>query len=161
LDKALQRQKSVTADPFDPLTTLKEAIENLVKHGYTWVAISHVVMEMRSLFDDYAGQQYTNEIPEWAKPEWVGRKLRSLGIIDDAAETQRPRLFGKMQRVTQISERYVSDIGIKTNGTIKEVGPLHFCQGCSECGYKNFCEIQDYRKKHEAAMKAVAAAIAV
>lgn len=28
------------------------------------------------------GAGMTNEIPEWQRPEWVGRQLRTLGLLD-------------------------------------------------------------------------------
>lgn len=158
LEKALARQH-IKAEVFndDPVETLKDAVRNLIKQGFETVTLTHLRLEMRALLDANYGQELTNAIPEWDRPEWIGRQLRSndLAVNEDLG---RKRFFGKNLRLVRFSEWVVEDVV----GTHDEDGnpiyarpnkePEAFCQGCKGCPYRAAgCELMELRQKEEAA----------
>src|SRR5438270_5227390 len=95
LEDALTRQRQKSLDLDDPKEVLHEALKNLIAQGYDMISITHLVLEMRSLIAQDYGKTFTNEIPEWARPEWVGRMLRSFDLIDtDPGQSKRMRVYG-------------------------------------------------------------------
>jgi hypothetical protein len=82
LEIALTRQKHRTADLDDPKEVLHEALKNLIAQGFDMISITLLVLEMRSIIRNDYGKSFTTEIPEWARPEWVGRMLRSFDLIN-------------------------------------------------------------------------------
>jgi len=160
LEKALARQH-IKAEVFndDPVETLKDAVRNLIKQGFETVTLTHLRLEMRALLDANYGQDLTNAIPEWDRPEWIGRQLRSndLAVNEDLG---RKRFFGKNLRLVRFSEWVVEDVV----GTHDEEGnpvyarpnkdPEAFCQGCKGCPYRAAgCELMELRQKEEASSR--------
>lgn len=160
LETALARQH-VDTQVFndDPVETLKEAVRNLIKSGYEVVTLTHLRLEMRALLDANYGQGLTNEIPEWDRPEWLGKQLRSNDLIANV-EKGRQRIFGKNLRLVQFSDWVVEEI-VATHD--EHGNPVYskpnkeakaFCQGCNGCPYRTTgCELQELRMKEEASQK--------
>ena len=157
LETALARQHvntQVMND--DPVETLKEAVRNLIKSGYEVVTLTHLRLEMRALLDANYGQDLTNSVPEWDRPEWLGRQLRSNDLVSQD-ELGRQRFYGKNLRLVKFAEWVVDEI-VTThdeNGVPiykkPEKEPGAFCQGCKGCPYRAAgCELQDLRAKDEA-----------
>jgi hypothetical protein len=156
LETALSRQhiQEIILDD-DPIRTLKEAILNLVKQGYDTVTISHIRLEMRALLDANYGMSHTNEIPEWDRPEWLGRQLRSNNYIADA-EMGRMRVYGKNLRLVKFAEWVINEVveqkdedGNLVYQLVKKE-PGDFCRGCKGCPYRTAgCEFQELRMKTE------------
>lgn len=160
LEKALARQH-IKAEVFndDPVETLKDAVRNLIKQGFETVTLTHLRLEMRALLDANYGQDLTNAIPEWDRPEWIGRQLRSndLAVNEDLG---RKRFFGKNLRLVRFTEWVVEDVV----GAHDEDGnpvyarpnkdPEAFCQGCKGCPYRAAgCELMELRQKEEASSR--------
>ena len=159
LESALARQSSQLEDPDDPREVMREAVRNLIRHGYERVSLTHVSLEMRSLLEANFGQSSTTEIPEWSRPEWVGRQLRNEDLVDLTASAGRQRLFGKSLRLVQLAEWLIEEVHneLKEAGRQIEVSqsPVNFCRGCEQCPYRNAgCEIMAARQKAENRAKA-------
>lgn len=156
LEIALTRQKHKTTDLEDPKDVLHEALKNLIAQGYDMISITHLVLEMRSLVSMDFGKSYTNEIPEWARPEWVGRMLRSFDLIDtDPAKAKRQRVYGANLRFYPIHPRFLDEVrefyaGQNVEIPIGERAPADFCQVCDNCPFRALaCEIMSRRLEDE------------
>lgn len=156
LEIALTRQKHKTNDLEDPKDVLHEALKNLIVQGYDMISITHLVLEMRSLVSMDFGKSYTNEIPEWARPEWVGRMLRSYDLIDtDPAKAKRQRVYGANLRFYPIHPRYLDEVrefyaSQNIEIAVGEKAPADFCQICDNCPFRTLaCEIMTRRQDEE------------
>jgi hypothetical protein len=156
LELALLKQKQRGIDMDDPKEVLHEALKNLIAQGYDMISITHLVLEMRSLVSTDFGKSYTNEIPEWARPEWVGRMLRSYDLIDtDPEKAKRQRVYGANLRFYPIHPRYLDEIRefyASQNVEIPIGGkaPADFCQVCDNCPFRTLaCEIMARRQDEE------------
>lgn len=153
LEVALTRQRQKALDPDDPREVLHEALKNLIAQGYEMISITHLVLEMRGLLAGDYGRAFTNEIPEWARPEWVGRMLRSYDLIDpDPARSMRRRVYGANLRFYPIRHSYVEEVrglfagqGVEVPSGGRE--PADFCQTCETCPFNALsCEIMARRR---------------
>ncbi|HKC64210.1 MAG TPA: hypothetical protein VKB86_11255 [Pyrinomonadaceae bacterium] len=160
LEVALTRQKQKAMDLDDPKEVLHEALKILIAQGYDMISITHLVLEMRSLVSTDFGKSFTNEIPEWARPEWVGRMLRSFDLIDtDPAKAKRQRVFGANLRFYPIHPRYLDEVrefyaAQNVMIPIGEREPADFCQICDTCPFRALaCEIMARRQDDEKRQK--------
>lgn len=156
LEVALTRQKQKALDPDDPREILHEALKNLIAQGYEMISITHLVLEMRCLLAGDYGRSFTNEIPEWARPEWVGRMLRSHDLIDpDPGRSMRRRVYGANLRFYPIRPSYVEEVRSWFAGQGVEVPvggrePVDFCRECETCPFSALsCEIMARRRGGE------------
>jgi hypothetical protein len=156
LEIALTRQKQKSMDIDDPKEVLHEALKNLIAQGYDMISITHLVLEMRSLISQDYGKSFTNEIPEWARPEWVGRMLRSFDLIDtDPNHFKRMRVYGANLRFYPIRPSYLEEVkGMFAAESVQiPVGtkePTDFCQVCDSCPFRALaCEIMTRRQEDE------------
>ncbi len=156
LEIALTRQKHRGSEPEDPIQVMVEALRNLVAQGYEMISITHLVLEMRSLIHENYGKGFTTEIPEWARPDWVGRMLRTHDLIEvDPKRQERRRLFGMHLRFYPIRRSYIEEIkeSFSAQGVEIRVGvtePTAFCKGCEGCVYSlHNCEIMPKRLRVE------------
>lgn len=157
LEVALTRQKQKSLDLDDPKEVLHEALKNLIAQGYDMISITHLVLEMRNLISQDYGKSFTNEIPEWARPEWVGRMLRSFDLIDTNPErSKRIRVYGANLRFYPIHPSYLDEVKgwYEAQGTIIPIGthedPTDFCQVCDNCPFRALaCEIMSRRQDDE------------
>lgn len=156
LEIALTRQKQKSVDPDDPREVMHEALKNLIAQGYSMISITHLVLEMRGLIGQDYGRSFTNEIPEWARPEWVGRMLRSYDIIDpDPARSARKRVHGANLRFYPLRPSYLEEVrgwfaaqGVETPAGARD--PTDFCQACDACAFRTLaCEIMSRRQGDE------------
>ncbi|POP51542.1 hypothetical protein [Zhongshania marina] len=158
LEASLARQSQKTIESDDPIDTLKEALENIVAQGYDTVTLTHIGMEMRSLLDANFGQSASTEIPEWSRPEWIGKVLRSNDLAKHGT-SGRKRIFGKNLRLVGIADWFVSKVRDKFQQEGVEIetgtkGPDDFCRGCQDCPYRNNgCEIMTARLQVESKSK--------
>lgn len=154
LEAALARQARKLVDPDDPVKVLKEALRNIVAEGYETISVTHLALEMRLLVAQALGKFFGGDMPEWARPEWAGRKARSEGLIDTSpARTRRIRVWGTNLRFYQVSQSYVEQVkaslaaegGRAAGGGKKE--PQQFCRTCAGCPYQALsCEIMARRR---------------
>ncbi|MBV5326505.1 MAG: DUF3631 domain-containing protein [Chlorobium sp.] len=157
LETSLARQhiqQTIAMD--DPVETLKEAVRNLIKQGFDTVTLTHLRLEMRALLDANYGMSSTTEIPEWNRPEWLGRQLRSNDLVSDI-DLGRKRVYGKNLRLVRFSDWIVDEV-VATHdekGNLiyraPDKAPDAFCQGCQGCPYRSAgCELQEFRQREEA-----------
>jgi hypothetical protein len=156
LEIALTRQKQKSMDLDDPKEVLHEALKNLIAQGYDWISITHLVLEMRSLISQDYGKSFTNEIPQWAQPEWVGRMLRSYDLIDQNVAPRRHRVFGANLRFYPIQRAHLEEVRefYAAEGVDIPVGshedPTDFCQVCDTCPFRTLaCDIMVRRQDDE------------
>jgi hypothetical protein len=144
----------------DPLETLKEAVRNLIKQGFDTVTVTHLQLEMRALLDANYGMSNTTEIPEWDRPEWLGRQLRSNDLVADTVLGRR-RIYGKNLRLVKFADWVLKET-THQNGKLIYVTnkqPEAFCQGCASCPYRNAgCDLMALRAREESRHRAPALA---
>lgn len=149
LEAALARQTVQLEDPDDPTEVLREAVRNLIKAGYDTVTLTHVSLEMRTLLDANFGQSATTEIPEWARPEWVGRRLRTEDLVEPV-DGGRTRIWGKQLRVVKLAKWLMDEVRQKVGIGATQQATDAFCQGCANCPYRNAgCPIMETRMAKE------------
>lgn len=162
LEASLARQHLSQSAAYqdDPVETLKEAVRNLIKQGFDTVTVTHLRLEMRALLDANYGMSHTNEIPEWDRPEWLGRQLRSNDLVAEA-DLGRKRVYGKNLRLVQFSDWMLKSTALARDGEGNEITlmpskkPEDFCQGCQGCPYRTAgCELQELRIRDESSRAA-------
>jgi hypothetical protein len=152
LEIALTRQNRQALQTDDPRQLVAEALKNLIAQGYDMVSPTHVTLEVRRLLSQ-GRYSSDNEIPVWLKPEWVGRMLHALGVLDEGSEPRRRiRLFGMNLRFFRVRESYLAGVkegfaGRGANITTGTRRPTDFCGDCGSCPYSTFdCEIMRKRQ---------------
>jgi hypothetical protein len=146
---ALLRQKRKSVDHDDPLEILREAVRNIIICGYSWVTPTHIVNEMKTLLPKLFKQESTTHIPEWQRPDWIGRQMRILDLYDQAGEGVRKRVKGMNLRFYPINPRTITEVtmwaadqGIKMKKP-ESPDPSKFCQECEGCCYRKVeCDIR-------------------
>jgi hypothetical protein len=149
---ALTRQNRQELKLDDPRQLIREALKNLIGQGYDTVSPTHVTLEARKLLCE-GGRSLPGEMPEWLKPEWVGRLLHGSDILDEGTMSpRRIRLFGMNLRFFRVSENYLAEVRgwFAERGADITVGarqPTDFCGDCGSCPYSTFdCEIMQKRQ---------------
>jgi len=157
LEAGLARQVTTIRQDDDPLDLLEEALHNLVTEGFREVSIQHLTNEMRKLVPDNYGKEHTTDIPEFLRPEWIGRQLRTMSFIEPIE--RRFRLYGMNLRAYTVAQSVISTVAAKLKEAGRElvVGaqkPASFCQGCDGCQYRNAgCSIMPRRLDEEGKVK--------
>lgn len=141
LETALAAQKRRRNRHSNPSEMLKEIIDRLIVGGFRSASITHVMLEMRKEMDPGYDIDYSKEMPGWSKQEWIGRKLREMGVTKE--ESFRKRVKGKNLRFIDFKDTYISAVlskeGVKKP---KTKAPESFCNDCSVCSFKHHqCEI--------------------
>ena len=152
LEIALTRHNQQAFETDDPRQLVTEALKNLVAQRYDTVSPTHVTLEVRRLLGQGRCSS-DNKMPAWLKPEWVGRMLHGLGVLNEGARPhRRSRLFGMNLRFFSIRESYLAGVkewfaGRGANITTGTRQPTDFCGDCGSCSYSTFdCEIMRKRQ---------------
>jgi hypothetical protein len=147
LEIALTRQSQQALKLDSPQELLHEAVKNLVAQGYDVISPTHVTLEMRKLINQ-GNNSFLEDMPEWVKPGWVGRMLRSLNVVDGDPESgRRMRVYGANLRFYSIRAAYLEQVKEwfgrrKTEISIGVRQPTDFCKDCESCPYSRLgCEI--------------------
>ena len=150
LETALSKQRTVVFESNEPIEVLKEAVKNLIKDGFIRFTVTQLILELRTLLDENFGANMTNEIPEWQRPEWIGRQLRTLGLLD-SVDLGRSTFYGKRLKVMQFNDYAVNEVIEELGTTIDQIKePFDFCKGCSTCPYANsHCDFRAKRLQEE------------
>jgi len=158
LEVTLSRQKSEDSTHYDsPEKALDEALKNLVIQGFSEVTLTHIGLEMETLMENNAGQEFSNQLPLWKQPTWIGKTLATAGLTINTGK--RKRFFGRNLRVHQISDEFIENVRssfIEKNleFPIKDKSVDDFCSGCNGCQYRfTGCELQELRRKAELSPK--------
>lgn len=152
LEVALLRQRQKTLEMDDPVKVLRRALDNLVSEGYETVSITQVALEMRYVLSLSLGSSFPMGFPEWTKPEWVGRRLRSEGFIDERAPgAKRSRVWGLNLRFYPVRPSHLDRVKRERKAQhiqkpADKKRPDEFCRVCETCQYRTVsCEIMDRR----------------
>ena len=150
LEIALSKQRTVVFESNEPVEVLKEAVKNIIKDGFHRFTVTQLIMELRTLLDDNFGANMTNQIPEWQRPEWIGRQLRTLGLLDNV-DLGRTTFYGKRLKVMQFNDYAINQVIEELGATIDHIKePFDFCKGCSSCPYANsHCDFRSMRLQEE------------
>ena len=143
MEVALTRQGRQMPDVDNPKELVREALKNVVAQGYDVVSPAHLSLEVRRLLSPLG-----EEMPEWVGPVWVGRMLRSLGVVDeDVAVLKRTRVYGLNLRFYTLRGSYLARVEeeYKKRGAEISIGskrPTDFCEECESCPFSRLdCEI--------------------
>lgn len=150
LETALSKQRTVVFESNEPIEVLKEAVKNLIKDGFIRFTVTQLILELRTLLDENFGANMTNEIPEWQRPEWIGRQLRTLGLLD-SVDLGRSTFYGKRLKIMQFNDYAVNEVIEELGATINQIKePFDFCKGCSTCPYANsHCDFRAKKLQEE------------
>jgi hypothetical protein len=158
LEVALTRQSRQVVRTDDPHELLRATMRNLIAQGYDTVSPTHVALEVKRLVVQCGAP--AEDIPEWVRPEWVGRMMRTLGVIEDVpAGPSRIRLHGANLRFYPIRVSYVEEVrewfgARKTEIPVGTKRPTEFCADCESCPYSALdCEIMVRRFDGNKALK--------
>lgn len=161
LERALKRQDKLDIEPENPEQVLREALERIIRRSLldlgvvqTVVSITQTMMEMALLVDHGYGKDFTTEMAEIEKPEWVGRHLRQ-NYTDPTSEQIRTQMFGKFLRSYKLQPDFVDkvvaqakeEMSAQGKGIQMSVDPKAFCAGCEACPYRNRCDMQQKREE--------------
>lgn len=141
LDQALKRQLNRESSSDDPVEIMHEALKNLISNGFTQVAITHLLLEMKTLLPADYGKEHTTDIAEWARPEWIGRQLRSHDLI--TGQAMRKRVAGSNLRIYEVQPTFVDIVRQQQTDeeSVSQVqgrDPGSFCsERCPDCQYHN------------------------
>lgn len=153
LEVALARQSRPPLRLDDPEQLLSEAMKSVIAQGYDVVSTTHVALEVRRLVEQSGGAVDGRDL-EWVRPEWVGRRLHTLGALDGEPEGfRRMRVYGLNLRFYRISPSYLAGVkeGFARRNIEINVGSKHpaaFCGECGACPYSTLgCDILSKRQK--------------
>lgn len=144
IELSLSLQASRKSDPYSPEDLVKEALEVLVLSGYRSLTITHLMLEMRRMAEPNLGIDIEGEIPVWNKPEWLGRHLRSIGVIEAGSKEIRKRVKGSNLRVINLNQSFISSVLIKHKRSFTSIKAVtEFCDKCESCAFSEIgCEIK-------------------
>lgn len=146
LEHALESQAARRKNKDNPEELLSSSLQHLVLEGYREITPQHLVLEMRRQLDPGHMMEQGVDIPAWARPEWVGRRLRELGYIKDG-EGVRKRLHNTQLRVLPVTHNFIKTaLAKKPHDQQPEREALSFCASCDVCPYREYeCEIAGKR----------------
>lgn len=153
LEVALTRQARPSVRTDDPKGLISTALRNLIAQGYDTISPTHLTLEIKRVIVQGGGAS-AEDLPEWVRPEWVGRMMRALGALDDSTvEPTRIRLHGANLRFYPIREAYLTEVAEwyearKTSIATGTKRPSEFCSDCGACPYNALgCEIMARRSE--------------
>jgi hypothetical protein len=152
LEVALRRQNQSRLRLNDAAEILSEALKNIIAQGYDVISTTHVVLEIRRLVEQSDNASADHNL-DWVRPEWVGRRLRTLGILDeDPSSLRRIRVHGLNLRFYPFKQSYLLKVRkwFEQHNTEISLGvkhPTDFCGDCRGCPYSTTnCEIMSKRQ---------------
>jgi hypothetical protein len=108
-----------------PLDLLRTAITRLSRSGYADVAPTQILLEMRSVSAERHGAEQALAALSEVDPEWVGRQIRSLTLVEASQEIRR-RVRGRNLRFLRLRGAVG---GARRSGD--------FCSSCERCPYSD------------------------
>ena len=162
LEVTLSRQNSEESTHYDsPEKALDEALKNLVIQGFKEVTLTHISLEIETLMETHSGQEFSNQLPLWKQPNWIGKTLATAGLTTNTGK--RKRFFGKNLRIHEIRKEFVEAVTAEFIQAGHEPPKIKrsvddFCSGCNGCQYRfSGCELKELRRKAELSPKVSAA----
>jgi hypothetical protein len=152
LEIALTRQSRQAIRTDSPRELLHEVLKGLIAQGYGTVSPTHLALEIRRLISQ-SGSIEVEDFPEWVRPEWIGRMLRTMDVVEVGPEgPTRIRLHGANLRFYPLRVSYLQEVEESfmkrdTEITVGTRRPTEFCGDCGSCPYNRLgCEIMPKRK---------------
>lgn len=118
---ALSKQRTVVFESNEPVEVLKEAVKNIIKDGFHRFTVTQLIMELRTLLDDNFGANMTNQIPEWQRPEWIGRQLENFVVLLDNVDLGRTTFTEKRLKVMQFNDYAINQVIEELGATIDHI----------------------------------------
>lgn len=156
LEIALTRQNRQAIRTDNPRALLHEVLRGLIAQGYGTVSPTHLTLEIRRLISQN-GNTGVEDFPEWVRPEWIGRVLRAMDVVEVAPEgPTRIKLHGTNLRFYPLRTSYLHEVEEwfmqrNTEITIGSKRSTEFCGDCKSCSYNILgCEIMMKRHRPSA-----------
>jgi hypothetical protein len=152
LEDAISGLVGKSIDPENPGDVLVTVAKRLVQRGFRKLCATQVRLEMGTEMDVTYAKESIGSIPEWARADWIGRELRSRGVVNPRAdvERRRPAAGGNPLNVFPIAAEFVSEALNGMPGA-PVVDPMSWCLteaegGCAGCRYLAAgCDLADRR----------------
>lgn len=157
LEEALGRQGQRQEEICEPADMLMEAVNECIRRGAVRkISSIQLRLELTLVSSRHTCTESSSEAPVWLEPEWVGLKLRSLGLRT-TGKVSRIRLFGIVTRIYEIQPSYIDAVITRLEkagqAMTARYDPLAFCerQSCHACPYDLICvqTIPDLKKSKE------------
>lgn len=154
LEIALTRQTRQAIRTDNPRELLHEVLKGLIAQGYDTVSPTHLALEIRRLITQ-SGNAGVEDLPEWVRPEWIGRMLRAMDVVEVAPEgPTRVRLHGTNLRFYPLRASYQHEVvewfrQRNTEITVSIKRSTEFCGDCESCPFNTLgCLIMMKRRRH-------------
>jgi hypothetical protein len=142
LERALGNQATRKAGHASPEEALKQIMDKMVLEGAIKLSIIEISLHLRRAMGIKINPK---QKLIWMQPEWISKKIRSMGYID--ASAGRKNLFGFQMRIVSISNEKRLELQAFNKDSRD---PYGFCAGCTNCPFKSKgCEILPYRVRKE------------
>ena len=145
-EAALRLQESRRKKVDDPVSLLREAVDNCIRRGAIHeVSAAELRLELALLGQQFQPEDLDSNGLDWRRPEWVGNQLRAMGVRDTSEKVPRVRLYGMITRVYKLRQDYVRKVLAALpqphEGLLTQRGLLDFCEQtrCSSCIYGAVC----------------------
>lgn len=121
---------------------LKAVLNGLAGEGRAAVSVIEIALRLRAVMRVPITRRNP---PVWTKSDWVSKKARSLGYIDE--DLGRTRIYGYQTKQLKLSAEKRLENGAME---LSEAKIDTFCGGCKRCPYNKLqCEIMPGRLKKE------------
>ncbi len=141
LEEAITAQKYRSRQESSIEEAMYDICNDLAHQGYREISPTHISLLLRQHLNDSTDPR--------TSVEWVGRRLRLEGIVDERGGGRR-RLFSSTLRVQPFADDFISKVGpINYSG---ETDPLAFCKNtrCESCNFfKHACPVAPGRRRRE------------
>lgn len=162
LEKNLERQARRETQPETTEQLLQAALEDIILESFdrqgivrTVVTLTEAMMKMALMVDTNYGKDFTTDLPEYSKPEVVGRHFVQR-FAKQGSSPVRVNLFGKYLRGRELDESFVTTTltrrypdGVIPEGLQRSSNGREFCQACADCAYRANCDIRKSRENKE------------
>jgi energy-coupling factor transporter ATP-binding protein EcfA2 len=153
VEEALRRQDPAAGFPLEPVDCLESAVLSCLRQsGSEFISLAEVQLALASMLE----KMHSETAPGGAEAitaRWIVRKLRELGIIEeaDAAEPARHRLYGEITKIYRVHPTLLRGLHASANEQDRAMDggraidpelAFAFCEKmeCPVCPYIAVCE---------------------
>jgi hypothetical protein len=151
LERALRRQELPYVGKMNQIEVLIEAASNCVLKGArSQLSAAQLILEISLLLSSSLEQNHEGK-KLWMQSEWIGQRLKTLGIREPNTSVSRSRLYGKLTRIYHLNQEYVAKLlsskASEELDRVDDVGEsfthaFDFCmkrESCQTCCYQEVC----------------------
>lgn len=143
LELALSTQDERKTDTSDHEDLLIRALHNITSSGNIKPSIQQTILEIRRILT--ADGNLVRATPvSWLTPEWVGRHIKSMDLLEDGSKPTKMNIRGYQSRYLKLSTEALGRLNVNPDQINRRMKPSSFCSECSGCNYENVkCEIRE------------------